>query len=263
MASPGSITLVPSVHFSPTHRRRVRQTIRDQEPDVVAVELDERRYERLEGDRRSDPDLPPVIAVACGVLRTIQRSIVRLYGLDPSQTDMETAVETAGERGIDVALIDDPIAETLEALGSRVGPELLPKLVSRAQRLDPDQQARQLEQLSRSVEEITSGEDVQPAIEQLRLLVPELTEVMIDRRDRSMAARLHALRREGYDVVAVVGAGHHLGIEDRLAQLESATDEESLESETGESEGEPEPESESVTVPIRSPSRDVTRIPIE
>ena len=255
MSPQGAVTIVPSVHFSPTHRRRVRSTIREVDPDVVAVELDPRRYERLEGDDRSSPfdagELPPVAAAGYTVLRAIQRTVVRLYGLDPGQTDMEAAVETAAELDLEVALIDDPIDETLSALADRIGPELLPKLFARAQRIDPEQQARQMELLTTSFEEITSGEDVQPALEQLRLLFPELAEVMIDRRDRAMAERLHALRSEGRDVVAVVGAGHHLGIERALAELDSGTPEGTRSADA------------EVTVPIRTPSRSVTRIPID
>lgn len=52
---------------------------------------------------------------------------------------------------------------------------------------------------------IESGDDVQPVVDQLRQLLPEVTEVLIDHRDRAMAQRLHSLRCEGHDVVAVIG----------------------------------------------------------
>lgn len=104
MTAHGTITFVPSVHFSPTHRRRVRDTIRGEEPDLVAVELDERRFERFERHTR----------------------------LDPGQTDMETAVETAAELDIDLALIDEPITEAIAALSTRVGLETIPKMLTRA-----------------------------------------------------------------------------------------------------------------------------------
>ncbi|RQG98997.1 TraB domain-containing protein [Natrarchaeobius oligotrophus] len=251
MTATGSVTLVPSVHFSPVHRRRVRTAIRDAEPDLVAVELDERRYERMERNARLGFDdlasLPPATACVYAILRTIQRTVVRLYGFDPETTDMEAAVETASELGIDVALIDDPIAETISALVSRVGPATVPRTLLRAQRLDPARQAEQLELLAQPFEEIERGDDVQPAIDQLRHLFPEVAEVMIDRRDRAMARRLHALRRDGYDVVAVVGAGHHNGVRDELARLEDAGNGVDLDD----------------PVPIRTPTRSVTRIPIE
>ncbi|WP_049927023.1 TraB domain-containing protein [Halopiger goleimassiliensis] len=249
MSTPGSVTIVPSVHFSPVHRKRVRDTIREEEPDVVAVELDEYRFERLEREAGADPfdlarELPPPAAMTYTTLRTIQRTVVRLFGLDPETTDMEAAIETAAERDLEVALIDEPIRDTVAALSDRVGLDTLPKLVLRAQQLSPADQARATELMAVPMTEIEDGDDVQPAIEQMRTLLPEVAEVMIDRRDRTMARNLHALRQDGHDVVAVVGAGHHNGLVNHLADLEGET-------------------VSDVTVPIRPPTRNVTRIPIE
>lgn len=250
MVTQGSITFVPSVHFSPTHRRRIRETIRDEKPDLVAVELDEQRFERLERSDRPTPaelaqELPPATAAVYTTLRTIQRTVVRLYGLDPDRTDMETAIETAAELDIDVALIDDPIAETLSELSNRIGWVTFPETFLRMQRTGPRAQADQFELLALPFQEIDSGDDVQPVIDQLRRLLPDVAEVLIDRRDRAMARRLHRLRRDGHDVVAVVGAGHHNGIRDYLDELRTS--------------GDPS----DIDVPIRSPPVEITRVPIE
>lgn len=251
MSETGTITFVPSVHFSTVHRKRVRETIREADPDLVAVELDERRFERLDRNERTDPlalaaELPPPTAAAYATLQALQRIVVRFSGLDPTKTDMETAIETAAERNLGVALIDDPIAETMQALADRVGFETLPKLLLRAQLMGPDAYARQAELLRTPFSAVSHGDDVQPALDNLRQLLPEVAEVMIDRRDRSMARRLHRLRSEGFDVVAVIGAGHHNGIRRVLADLDAA-----------------DPPDRAVNVPIRSPTRHVTRIPIE
>ncbi|ARS90854.1 TraB domain-containing protein [Natrarchaeobaculum aegyptiacum] len=297
----GSITFVPSVHFSPVHRRRVRRTIREVDPDVVAVELDARRYDRIErsidgGALDLARDLPPPTALTYRLLRTIQRTVVRLFGLDPELTDMEVAIETAAERGHEVALIDDPLEDTVASLTRRVGIDTIPKLLMRASRLGPEEQARALEMTSLPFRDVRSGDDVQPAIDQMRRLLPEVAEVLVDRRDRSMARRLHALRNEGVDVVAVIGAGHHNGIRDhleRLERLDRTGDTTSAEgiggsdaaSETavgeeprdrldsgvpvgsGDTDVVDEPldvaDLEGVTVPRRRPTRDVTTIPIE
>jgi len=199
MSDHGTITLVPSVHFSPTHRRRVRAAIREAAPDLVAVELDESRFDRLEGDTGPDiaeltRELPPPTAAAYSALRALQRSVVRLYGLDPEYTDMEAAIETAAEIETDIALIDEPIDEIMQALSRRLGPLTIPKAMLRIQSMGPAEYADQ-RKLSLPFEEITSGDDVQPAIDHLRRLLPEVAAVLIDRRDRAMAERLHALRR--------------------------------------------------------------------
>ncbi|MFC6766884.1 TraB/GumN family protein, partial [Natrinema soli] len=191
-------------------------------------------------------ELPPPTAAAYSALRALQRSVVRLYGLDPEYTDMEAAIETAAERDTDIALIDEPIDEIMQDLSRRLGPLTIPKTMRRMQSMGPGEYADQMELLSLPFEEITSGDDVQPAIDHLRRLLPEVAAVLIDRRDRAMAERLHALRREENDVVAVIGAGHHNGIERRLEELESAN-----------ADG-----ASTATVLIRTPARSVTRIPI-
>jgi pheromone shutdown protein TraB len=246
----GTITFVPSVHFSPTHRRRVHETIRAEDPDLVAVELDERRFERLTRDTRPTRaelarELPPATAAAYTALRTVQRTVVQFYGLDPSKTDMETAIETAAQLDVDVALIDEPLAETVSELTARVGWETLPEMFLRMQRMGPRAAADQLELLTLSFREIEDGDDVQPAIDQLRHLLPDVAEVLIDQRDRTMARRLEVLRREGHDVVVVIGAGHHNGILDALDDLRSR---------------DTDPE---IGVPIRSPMPERVNIPIE
>lgn len=252
MAPEKALTFVPSVHFSPTHRRRIREVIRAEEPDLVAVELDEWRFDRLERNSRPTSagviqELPPATAAMYSTLRTIQRTVVRLYGLDPEKTDMEAAIEAAAELDIDVALIDEPIGETLTALSACIGWETIPKMVFRMQSrfMDPRAQARQVELLTLPFREIETGDDVQPAIDEFRHLLPDVADVLIDRRDRAMAQRLERLRRDGYDVVAVIGAGHHNGIRAELERLR---------------EQDTAPE---IDVPIRSSTLEVTRIPIE
>lgn len=283
MTDTGSITVVPSVHFSATHRRRVRETIRSERPDLVAVELGEGRFDRLErAADRSEPfpdGLAPPARAAYRILRTVQRTVVRLYGLDPGTTDMETAIETAAELDLDVALVDEPIEETVSALARAVSPITFPRSFLRAQFMTPQERLEQLELLTLPFDEVEHGDDVQPVVDTVRRLFPELAAVLIDERDRAMAERLHALRTDGYDVVAVVGAAHHNGIERHLAEFESrdagsrdieATDDESRDAETpsgGSRDGEGESgASESIDldepVPIRTPARNVTRISI-
>jgi pheromone shutdown protein TraB len=212
------------------------------------VELDERRFERLRQDARLDSvdlarELPPPTAALYSLLQAVQETTARLYGLTTEQTDMEAAMETAAEREIELALIDDQIDETLAALSARIGLETVPKLMLWLQTVSRDRSASQFELLTLPLEDIQSGDDVQPAIDQFRRLLPELTEVLIDRRDRARAQRLHKLRCDGSDVVAVIGAGRHNGIQRRLDALETQA-------------AEPD-----VAVPIRSAPLDVTTIP--
>jgi pheromone shutdown protein TraB len=65
-------------------------------------------------------------------------------------------------------------------------------------------------------------------IEEFRYFSPGGAEALIDERDAYIAHRLVALREAGYDVVAVVGAGHRAGIERYLDAPETLPAAESL-----------------------------------
>ncbi|WP_254768167.1 TraB/GumN family protein [Salinilacihabitans rarus] len=66
------------------------------------------------------------------------------------------------------------------------------------------------------IEEMTDGDVVTAMMEEFRRFSPRGANALIDERDAYIAHKLHALREQGYDVVAVVGAGHEAGIETYL-----------------------------------------------
>ncbi|RQG95842.1 TraB/GumN family protein [Natrarchaeobius chitinivorans] len=79
------------------------------------------------------------------------------------------------------------------------------------------------------IEEMTDGDVVAAMMEEFRQFSPRGANALIDERDAYIAHNLHQLRVQGYDVLAVVGAGHKAGIErylrnpDQLPPMESLT----------------------------------------
>ena len=67
------------------------------------------------------------------------------------------------------------------------------------------------------MEDLTDTDVVTMMMEEFRQFSPGGAEALIDERDAFIGHRLVALREAGYDVVAVVGAGHRAGIERYLA----------------------------------------------
>jgi len=67
------------------------------------------------------------------------------------------------------------------------------------------------------MEDLTDTDVVTMMMEEFRQFSPGGAEALIDERDAFIGHRLVALREAGYDVVAVVGAGHRAGIEGYLA----------------------------------------------
>jgi pheromone shutdown protein TraB len=71
-----------------------------------------------------------------------------------------------------------------------------------------------------AMERLTDTDVVSVMMDEFRHFSPGGAEALIDERDAYIAHQLVALRRQGHDVVAVVGAGHRKGIEAYLATPE-------------------------------------------
>jgi len=78
------------------------------------------------------------------------------------------------------------------------------------------------------MEDLTDADVVTMMMEEFRQFSPGGAEALIDERDAFIAHKLVALRNQGLDVVAVVGAGHREGIEGYLANPETLPPMESL-----------------------------------
>jgi len=78
------------------------------------------------------------------------------------------------------------------------------------------------------IEEMTDGNVVDAMMEEFRQFSPGGANALIDERDAYIASNLHELREQGYDVLAVVGAGHKAGIERHLLNPEGIPSTESL-----------------------------------
>ncbi|EMA46843.1 TraB/GumN family protein, partial [Halobiforma nitratireducens] len=78
------------------------------------------------------------------------------------------------------------------------------------------------------IEEMTDGDVVGAMMEEFRQFSPRGANALIDERDAYIAHNLHQLRQQGYDVLAVVGAGHRAGIEHYLANPDELPPMESL-----------------------------------
>ncbi|MFB6178908.1 MAG: TraB/GumN family protein [Halorientalis sp.] len=76
--------------------------------------------------------------------------------------------------------------------------------------------------------ELTDADVVTAMMEEFRQFSPGGAEALIDERDAYIAHNLVQLRSAGYDVVAVVGAGHRAGIQKYLDHPETLPDFESL-----------------------------------
>lgn len=182
------VVIVGTAHVSEKSAADVRDAVRSEEPDAVAVELDPRRYESVKEQTDST------------------------YG-----GDMATAVEEAEENGIPVVLIDRDLRVTLKRFWEELSfferIKTAGALLAGALGIG----TVDVEEIDRAIEE----DRVDGYIDQLREFSSGGARVIIDERDAYMASRLEELDGK---VVAVVGAGHEEGLRRYLQNPEEVPD---------------------------------------
>jgi pheromone shutdown-related protein TraB len=215
-ADQGSVELVGTAHVSSDSVEEVRETIAERRPDIVAVELDEGRFRQLKGEAPEDLEPADLLGgntvfqfLAYWLLSYVQTRLGERFDIEPG-ADMLAAVETAEDRGIDVALVDREIQTTIQRFWARMTvPEKL-KLVGSLALASVGVGLGEDEEIE--MEELTDADVVSAMLQELRRFSPGGAEALIDERDAYIAQELVALRAQGFDVVAVVGAGHEAGI---------------------------------------------------
>ncbi|MFB6091981.1 MAG: TraB/GumN family protein [Haloquadratum sp.] len=126
-AEEGRVRVVGTAHVSAESAREVEATIESERPDVVAVELDEGRYRQLKGGEPEDIEPGDLLRgntvfqfIAYWMLSYVQARLGEKFDVTPG-ADMLSAVETAEDLGIDVALVDRDINETMRRFWAKMG----------------------------------------------------------------------------------------------------------------------------------------------
>ena len=195
------IILVGTAHISKESMEEVDKTVRDTLPDCVAVELDEQRYESIKSPEAwKNLDIVKVLKEKRGfimlanlVLGSFQRRMGADVGVKPGD-EMRSALTVSEELGIPVAMVDRPIQTTLRRAWAKNSLWGKLKLLSAL--------------FAAAFEK-----------EELAGYSPTVKEVLIDERDRYLAA--HIWNCKGKKVLAVLGAGHLPGVEKFLNGIAS------------------------------------------
>jgi pheromone shutdown-related protein TraB len=227
----GSVRVVGTAHVSEESAAEVESVIEAENPDVVAVELDENRYRQMKGEDPEDLDPKELLRgsaafqfLAYWLLSYVQKRLGDQFDVDPG-ADMRAGIDTAEAIGAGVALVDRDIQVTIQrfwaGIGLREKLRLLWELVLGMAGFGGDGEEIQLD-------ELTDTDVVSVMIEEFRQFSPTAAATLIDERDAYIAHNLHELRASGVDVVAVLGAGHEAGVNEYLDRPETLPPMESL-----------------------------------
>ncbi|MFB6114205.1 MAG: TraB/GumN family protein [Halodesulfurarchaeum sp.] len=221
----GSVHVVGTAHVSAESVEEVERVIAEEDPDVVAVELDEGRYRQMKGETPEDIDPKDLLQgnvafqfLAYWFLSYIQKRLGDRFGVEPG-ADMMAGVETAEDIGADVALIDRDIQVTIQRFWSRMRLREKLRMVWELVLAVVGFSTADTEEID--LEELTDTDVVTAMMEEFRRFSPGGAEALIDERDVYLAHNLVELREAGADVVAVIGAGHQSGVVEYLENPDS------------------------------------------
>ena len=213
--------LVGTAHVSAASIQEVSQVIREERPSRVAVELDQGRFRALSEPKSWEKlDIFEIIRRRQGflllanlALSSFQRKIGEELEVKPGQ-EMLSAIQTAQELGIPYALIDREVQVTLRRAWKKSSlwgkNKLLATLIGSVfGSQDKIEKA--------DVEALKKKNELEHMMEELAVELPAVKTVLIDERDRFLAAKL--FETEGEKIVAVVGAGHVPGMTEHLKAL--------------------------------------------
>ncbi|MFC7070215.1 TraB/GumN family protein [Halobaculum lipolyticum] len=122
----GSVRVVGTAHVSEASVREVEETVAEERPDIVAVELDEGRFRQMKGETPDDLDPGDLLQgntvfqfLAYWMLSYVQTRMGDRFDIDPG-AELLAAVDTAEELGISVALVDRDIQTTIQRFWARL-----------------------------------------------------------------------------------------------------------------------------------------------
>ena len=214
-----TLRILGTAHVSTASVEAVREQISSYQPERVAVELCDSRYQALTSDRRLDKEgLLKVVKEGKAPLVLLQSLLAaeqRKMGLDEGQqpgAELLAAVQEAEAAELEVALIDRDIQTTLRRAWKKMRFREKVRILWSLLGDDEDDDAPEVNELLENQDLLTS------LMEELRTFSPGAGLVLIDERDSYLAGKLALLHDGEKKTLAVVGAGHLKGIENHLAQ---------------------------------------------
>ena len=207
-----NLRLLGTAHVATASVEAVRENITEWQPDIVAVELCQSRYNALTQDRRLDKEgLLKVIKEGKAPMVLLQSLLAaeqRRLGIDEGQqpgAELLAAVTAAEESGLEVALVDRDIQTALRRAWNKMGFREKFSLMWALIADDDSEEEIELEEMLADKDLLTS------LMEELREVSPGAGEVLIDERDEYIARKISNVRSKG-KVLAVLGAGHLDGV---------------------------------------------------
>lgn len=210
------IILIPTAHVSQESVNLVRETIKEENPDSICIELDDQRYKNLKNpDAWKNTNIIDIIKekkvtllIANLILSSYQKNIAKKLKTKPGQEMME-GIKASEEMGINLVLADRSIQTTFMRIWRKMGFFEKIKLFFSLMSIDDDEDVSE-EDLQRLIER----DNLELAIEDMGKDYPQIAATLLHERDKFLAYKIK--NAPGKKVVAILGAAHTPGVEEEV-----------------------------------------------
>ncbi|MBN2695274.1 TraB/GumN family protein [bacterium] len=205
--------LIGTAHVSAKSVELVESVIRDIKPDMIAVELDEQRFESIKNENRYENiDIIKIIKdkqifffIGQLILSVFQKKVSQKTNSKPGEEFIK-AIDLAVELDSKVSLIDRNIGVTLKRAW-RIN-DFKGKMKIIGSLLFGSSKSSSVE--AEDIEKLKSMDALSDMIKEMGKEMPLVKQVIIDERDLYLTGKLQ--KNLGDKTVAVVGAGHVPGM---------------------------------------------------
>ena len=207
------IVFVAVIHTDKESVEKVKRTVSEIKPNVVAVELDHQRYEQLKSPQNENPEDGGLDTVGelMQQLALFEKALGNLHGSEIG-SEMLAAIEEGKKIGAKIALVDRPITSTIQAMG-KIPLDEIYKFSSMVMGTSDKIEEENFDILGFLKEDGTIDE----ILAEFKKEFPALYDVLIDQRDEYVANALNFILGDvDGKVVAVLGAGHIEGVKKAL-----------------------------------------------
>ena len=217
-----TIILIGTAHVSKESARLVKETILENKPDTVCIELCNARLKSIrDKDNWRNMDIVKVIKEKKALvllmnlmLASFQKKIAEKFDIKPGQ-EMIDALKAAEESGALIVPADREIQITLQRVWRSMG--LWEKLKLMFQLMMSLGGAEEITE--EDIEKMKQEDILQTLLSDVKKFHPVMEKVLIAERDMYLTAKI--TQAPGDKIVAVVGAGHVPGIKKHIASNES------------------------------------------
>lgn len=210
------IILIPTAHVSQESAKLVRETIEEEKPDSICIELDEQRYKNLKNpDAWKNTNIIDIIKqkkvtllIANLILSSYQKNIAKKLKTKPGQ-EMIEGMKASEEFGINLVLADRSIQTTFMRIWRKMGFFERIKLFFSLMSIDDDEDVSE-EDLQKLIER----DNLELAIEDMGKDYPQIAVTLLHERDKYLAYNIK--NAPGDKVIAILGAAHTPGVEEEV-----------------------------------------------